>query len=525
MVLKQKKLLSDNATFRLVSPIRAQRDELVEDLCSKLTQSKSDKYSFLNASEIKKDNEVMQIVKLLNSNQDDDCTTLIESWMSKSKLSLTYYLLANKDNFYSNEFLTKVIKNLSENVSSLKSEEVVALWLCLYLTKRHWSTEELYQHLNFDVFQTVLNGLLKSLSVAEISCIFSGMKKVIGLELYLPRLRANLYEYLASILEDFQVPYEDKDVLFATVLPILQQGSSYKSEETSAAEVQKFAQTLVKFAKSVKLNTLILCSYHLQSLRNVDNLQALASEMVLGIQSRSCQVANLSLNDIKKMLQFLARMANSQTSMDPQLLESSVDIVKGELVKISDQDCQLTDTRDLLQCLLFLQLAFDHIVPCKYEHIFQAINDMPEADFFSYPVQDLNKNLLIAIHSRLFPNSCSQLEDQFSKHFRQREDSEKFLRLIANLEQSYRILFQDEHSQVGQIEDARIKHVMKLVQKSALNVEDIMVERKSKRHQLTKRQRNTESIVSVLLQRLASKDNVAVAHILPHLQVCSLISS
>ena len=54
----------------------------------------------------------MEIAKHLkepnDTNVEDKCLSLFESWMTKSKLSLAYYMFANKDVFYSKEFMIKV---------------------------------------------------------------------------------------------------------------------------------------------------------------------------------------------------------------------------------------------------------------------------------------------------------------------------------------------------------------------------------------------------------------------------------
>ena len=43
------------------------------------------------------------------------------------------------------------------------------------------------------------------------------------------------------------------------------------------------------------------------------------------------------------------------------IVKQSMTNIGAELKVISDMDCQLTDTRDLLQCLMYLTLTFDTI--------------------------------------------------------------------------------------------------------------------------------------------------------------------
>ena len=99
-------------------------------------------------------------------------------------MSLAYYMLANKEVFYSKDFMIKVIKHVSRDISSNSHpEELVALWLCLYFSKRLWKVEEIYEHLDFTQVQERLASLINMglLSNAEICCIFFGMKKVTGM--------------------------------------------------------------------------------------------------------------------------------------------------------------------------------------------------------------------------------------------------------------------------------------------------------------------------------------------------------
>ena len=94
-------------------------------------------------------------------------------------------MFANKDVFYSKDFMIKVVKHLSQDISTNVSnshEELVALWLCLYFSQKLWTVEEIYEHLDFAQIQDRLAKLItqNQLSNAEICCIFFGMKKVSG---------------------------------------------------------------------------------------------------------------------------------------------------------------------------------------------------------------------------------------------------------------------------------------------------------------------------------------------------------
>ena len=156
----------------------------------------------------------MEIAKLLkesnNANVENKCLSLFESWMTKSKLSLAYYMFANKDVFYSKDFMIKVIKHLSSDISSKSSkEELVALWLCLHFTQKLWTVEEIYEHLDFGQIQDLLADLIKyqQISNAEICCIFFGMKKITGNHWLLKLFQVRKYGSLTSIFTNELLHY------------------------------------------------------------------------------------------------------------------------------------------------------------------------------------------------------------------------------------------------------------------------------------------------------------------------------
>ena len=59
-----------------------------------------------------------------------------------------------------------------------------------------------------------------------------------------------------------------------------------------------------------------------------------------------------------------------------------MDHISAELSVISDIDCQLTDTRDLLKCLVYLAVSFDTMVKDKVKSVFEAVNDI--SDIYQY---------------------------------------------------------------------------------------------------------------------------------------------
>ena len=127
--------------LRHVSPIRENRDILADNLFHQIQNQ--EKYSFAKKDDI---SEIAQ--KLHNG---EECLNLVESWMSN--VSLAFHLVANKDKFQ--EILPQVIRKMSAEFQN--GQEMVALWLCIYFSKRLWSTEELYEYLGNDFDQICLH--------------------------------------------------------------------------------------------------------------------------------------------------------------------------------------------------------------------------------------------------------------------------------------------------------------------------------------------------------------------------------
>ena len=75
--------------------------------------------------------QILEIAKHLkepnDTNVEDKCLSLFESWMTKSKLSLAYYMFANKDVFYSKEFMIKVSITSFLQHSDIQSTELKIL--------------------------------------------------------------------------------------------------------------------------------------------------------------------------------------------------------------------------------------------------------------------------------------------------------------------------------------------------------------------------------------------------------------
>merc|ERR1712012_1472812 len=261
---------SDVTYIRHINPLRENRDIVVENLSERLKQKFPVQYSFLSKDlqfdvDVSSQNEILEIAKNLkdpsdDSNIEDKCLSLFESWMTKSKLSLAYYMFANKDVFYSKDFMIKVVKHLSQDISTNVSdshEELVALWLCLYFSQKLWTVEEIYEHLDFAQIQDRLAKLItqNQLSNAEICCIFFGMKKVSGLELFDVNLKIALYRHIAKSVID-----EDRNLLISMVLPILIRGK--QSARMDDGDMIKFLETLSVSKENLSTSSLIQIVNH-----------------------------------------------------------------------------------------------------------------------------------------------------------------------------------------------------------------------------------------------------------------------
>jgi hypothetical protein len=117
-------LTQTHDVIRLANPVRVSRDSWVDNLCASLHSSMPSKYPFLAKNldyveetlkfkEVDKDmSELINTLKdmpVMSPELEDKCLNLFESWVGKkTKLSLAYLMYANRDQFHSNEFLTKV---------------------------------------------------------------------------------------------------------------------------------------------------------------------------------------------------------------------------------------------------------------------------------------------------------------------------------------------------------------------------------------------------------------------------------
>ena len=166
-------LSSSDITLRHVNPFRLKKDQIVQEIFTQLQP----KYLPNETLDTK---EMNQILDAFKTNQDQDkCLEIYKSYGQKSS-KLAFYLLANPD--LKPEFLVKLVKHFSIQTSNANAQDMVALWLTLYMTKKLWNVEELYENLDFTKFQFSLSNLLhkKEISTLELQLIFHGMKRVQG---------------------------------------------------------------------------------------------------------------------------------------------------------------------------------------------------------------------------------------------------------------------------------------------------------------------------------------------------------
>ena len=131
-------------------------------------------------------------------------------------------------------------------------------------------------------------------------------------------------------------------------------------------------------------------------------------------------------------------------------MKKTVEKISAELSVISDLHCQLTDTRDLLKCLVYLAVSFDNIVKDKVKSVFEAVNEIPD---FHQLSGNMSKQILFSVHKKLFPKSSldsNGLDQQFTENFR--SQNEGICRLICNLEQTCLVLQPDLIKDIGQID-------------------------------------------------------------------------
>ena len=168
--------------IRLVNPLQRDRNSIVENLCKNLQENLPGKYPYLklpNDLEAKISfhdehnyEKIQELFESIQSNEKshEENLELFESWLTSSKLKMAFYLIANKNKFFSEEFSFKVIQSLSNDLMNFTPEEFVAFWLYLYFSReKTWIKEELYEHLDFNVAQIKLARLLASnqLSIQE----------------------------------------------------------------------------------------------------------------------------------------------------------------------------------------------------------------------------------------------------------------------------------------------------------------------------------------------------------------------
>ena len=414
-------LSSSEISLRHVNPLRINQTKLIFQLFTKLQPQQNYIYLVKPEEQLKNDKELLEILKLLKSGQDERCLEIFKSWINGQKLDFAFYLIANK-NWSNPEFLAKLVKHLSLEQNSV--QDMIALWLGIYFTNRLWTVEELYETLDFTRFQFNLTNLIQSRMItnAELCCIFNGMKKVQGLNLYHPMLRQALYKYLI----DQSVQVEDRQSLIMTILPILQRGDEIQKD--SEDSIFELLEAYAKVCTDMNLSTLVHLVNHGISKKDHVYDQVIHNEIKNKVLNDDLKT--LSVNEIKKLTKYLSRIPEE---ISDQLGQA----ISDELEKIQDQDCQLTDTRDLVQSICYLIISLNNCSVNLVAKIFQAVNQVQVSTLKTLLPKEVSKELLLAVHKHLFPNSSSDPEDlerQFKQHFVGQKDA-FFCRLLVNIEQ------------------------------------------------------------------------------------------
>ena len=240
--------------------------------------------------------------------------------------------------------------------------------------------------------------------------------------MYHPALRKQLYKYLINCVNS----QENCEELILTVLPIMQ-----RSDEIQKDDKKLIFQLLHAYATiSPKLSITALIQLVNYGISKKDDVydRLIHEELINRIQNGDLKF--LSVNEIKKLTKYLSRIPEEINQEISQL-------ICNELELIQDEDCQLTDTRDIVNTLCFLVLSFDTVSVKLVSKIFQAVNSMSSTELKSKLPKEVSKELLFVVHQNLFPQSANNLNDlekQFKSHFVGVSDT-FFCRLLVNIQQ------------------------------------------------------------------------------------------
>ena len=304
--------------IRHVNPLYENRDGVVENLYESLTKKLPERYSFLDVKaldvtenkdvlELKESQEILDLVQhLQNGTKTEECLSTLETWMTKNKFRFVFYLLSNKDDFFSEVFLKKVILNLSGSLDTLHPQEYVALWLCIYFsTEKSWSKEELFEFLDFNECQIKFARLLaqNQLSISEICCILYGFRKIENVELFHPELRSQLHDFFADKIGSLK---GDRNLLISLSLPILK-----KTPRENSDVVSKCLLNLSKIKTELSLPTLCHIVSYGMVFADGTNFINYKDEIVKRLISHENELSSLSLTDMKRTLKFLSRVSDT----------------------------------------------------------------------------------------------------------------------------------------------------------------------------------------------------------------------
>ena len=153
---------------------------------------------------------------------------------------------------------------------------------------------------------------------------------------------------------------------------------------------------------------------------------------------------------------------------------------------ISDQDCRLSHSKELINILVYLSISFDRFVPEKCKAIIEGINSVENMTQKS--AEDISKEVIIEIYKRMFPSSANENQDlnaEFDKYLS--KDKTGVLRLLVNFIHPMIILNPELMNEIGYLSEEKRKYLASLFQNPTPDI-DIIANKKAKKS-MTKREK------------------------------------
>ena len=308
------------------NPVKVPNQTWIESLCSSLHNRHPNLYGFcvndttfvedslnkkLDDDLVKRNHkELLELLRAIkdqkaNGDVESRCLDLFQAWAGNSSLGIAYLMAANKQ-FTSQEFLERVVKSLSSRLEELTREELVALWLCVFFTKKTWDVDSFFEYFDPDTFQAVWTKFLESetLTSAEVCCICIGIKQLQSFQISNTVLRETMYDFMVDVSEELQFcPPEERwehNLAISLILGLLK-NNNYVTRDTR----KRIEWTFESFSNSapyMTTATLVQIVYY-GGLTNLSDTR-LVEELVRRIKSTDA-LKELSVRDIAHILRFL----------------------------------------------------------------------------------------------------------------------------------------------------------------------------------------------------------------------------